>query len=89
LYGIIKINNHYWEQGNIQFNLLRKYEEVDLESADASVIVAAINKHEREYQEVVEDTLDNSRDEIFKKMRRNLPITGGKFNWIGQKAVMS
>jgi len=60
-----------------------------LESADAAVIVAMINKQEAEYQAVVEDTLDNSREEIFKKMRRIKPIAGGNFNWIGQKAVMS
>lgn len=55
---------------------MRKYEDVDLESADAAVIVAAINKHETAYQAIVEDTLDNSKDEIFKRMRKKLPISG-------------
>lgn len=46
LHGIIKVNNHYWETGNIQFHLMKKYEDVDLESADAAVIVEAINRLE-------------------------------------------
>jgi hypothetical protein len=49
LYGLIKVNNHYWEVGNIQFHLSKKYEEFSLENADAETIIKAINKCETEY----------------------------------------
>ena len=44
--GNIKINNHYFEAGNIQFNLNKSFENVPLPSADAAGIVATIEKLE-------------------------------------------
>jgi hypothetical protein len=44
--GNIKINNHYFEAGNIQFNLNKSFENVPLSSADAAGIVATIEKLE-------------------------------------------
>ena len=43
------MNNHYWEVGNIQFHLSKKYEEFSLENADAETIIKAIDKCESEY----------------------------------------
>ena len=88
LYGMIKINNHYWEQGNIQFHLAKKYEDIALTSADAPVIIDTIDKLETEYQTVVEETLEFSKEDIFKKMRRVLPISGQKFDWASTKNKM-
>ena len=85
---MIKINNHYWEQGNIQFHLVKKYEEVDLTSADAPVIIETIDKLETEYQAEVESTLEFSKEDIFKKMRRTLPLSGQKFDWASSKGKM-
>lgn len=61
---------------------------MQMPDADAQTIIDLINKCESTYQSEVEDTLENSKEEIFKKMRRALPITGQKFDWAGAKAVM-
>jgi len=60
-----------------------------MDSADAPVIVALVEKLESAYQAIVEDVLENSKEDIFKKMRRVLPVTGQKFDWNATKAVMS
>jgi len=49
LSGTIKINNHYFENGNIHFGLEQSFEGVPLAQADAENIVAAINKTETMY----------------------------------------
>ena len=85
--GIIKVNNHFWENGNVQFHLSRKYDWFDLEDAAAGVIVKELDRIEGTYQKEVEDTLEHSKDDIFKKMRRVAPVYGGKFDWLNPKAV--
>jgi hypothetical protein len=42
--GSIKLRSHYYEIGNLQFNLNKEYENVQLQSLDADAIVAAIKK---------------------------------------------
>lgn len=88
LHGLIKVNNHYWEYGNIQFHLSKTYKEQQLANADAQTIIEAINKNESDYQAIVEDTLENAKEDMFKKLRRALPVTGQKFDWAGQKGAM-
>jgi hypothetical protein len=44
--GNVKINNHYFEAGNIQFNLNKTFEPVALKSADGAGIVSMIEKLE-------------------------------------------
>lgn len=49
LSGSIKINNHYFEQGNIHFGLERTFANIPLAQADADNILATIRKTETEY----------------------------------------
>ena len=44
--GFIKVHNHYFELGNIQFNLTKKIDSAHLNKLDAKGIVEFINKHE-------------------------------------------
>lgn len=88
LKGTIKVNNHYWENGNIQFHLSKSFTDETLDSADAAVIVAKIRQLESSYQTVVEETLEHSKEDMFKRMRRVLPITGRKYDWTAAKSVM-
>ena len=75
LSGSIKINNHYFENGNIHFNLNREFANIPLAAADAENIIAAINKTETEYQTSIE-RMHESMGDVFKRMRRTLPVTG-------------
>ena len=80
LSGTIKINNHYFESGNIHFGLEQSFEGIALAQADADNIVAAILRTETAYQNKIEQVHEQI-GEIFKRMRRRLPVTGTKFNW--------
>lgn len=44
--GSIRVNNHYFENGNVQFNLTRKFEAVSLAASDGESICAKINEVE-------------------------------------------
>lgn len=88
LYGSIKINNHYFEAGNIQFNLDRKFDAVPLAAADGPGIVAAIEKLETAHQMNIEELQEGLQDGILKRMRRRLPVTGQKFDWDNAKAML-
>ena len=80
----MRINNHYFEEGNIQFNLSKDFAPVAIEAADGPNIVKAIRKLETDYQSKVEEVLEEGLKEgIFKRMRRVLPVTGTKFDWSG------
>ena len=46
LSGSIKLNNHYFENGNIHFALNKEFAGIPLENADADGIIAAIKKTE-------------------------------------------
>lgn len=88
LSGSIKINNHYFENGNIHFNLNREFANIPLAAADGENIIAAINKTETEYQSGIE-RMHESMGDVFKRMRRPLPVTGQKFNWSNPRMMMN
>ena len=69
LSGSIKVNNHYFEQGNVQFNLDKTFEPVSLPVADAENIVAAIKKIETDYQLAIEE-MHTQLGGVFKGIRR-------------------
>ena len=75
LSGSIKINNHYFENGNIHFSLNRDFANIPLQTADGDGIVAAINKTETDYQTSIE-RMHESLGDTMKRMRRTLPVTG-------------
>lgn len=85
--GSVRVNSHFWERGNVQFNLIKKFEDSALAASDGVSIVTAIDKLETAYQEEVEKLLEDMKDGSFKKLRRVLPITGQSFNWAGSKQV--
>ena len=53
--GNVKINNHYFEAGNIQFNMDKTFDPVPLASADGPGIAAAIEKLETAHQMAIEE----------------------------------
>ena len=47
--GTIKINNHYFESGNVHFAIEQSFADIALAQADGDNIVLAINKTETAY----------------------------------------
>lgn len=86
--GSIKINSHYYEAGNIQFNLEKNYENIPLSAADGPGIVSLIDTTETNYQKTVEETQDYIKEGLFKRMRRKLPVTGQHFDWDNPKGML-
>jgi len=86
LSGTIKINNHYFEQGNIHYALDRTFANIPIEQADGVNIVGAISKTESQYQRWIEE-MHESMGDTLKAMRRTLPVTGSKFDWSGSSGM--
>lgn len=84
LAGHIKINVHYFEEGNVQLNTThQKTAKVQVGDAatTAKNIVSTIDKIESEFQGNLEELYVNMHSNTFKAMRRFLPISGQPMNW--------
>lgn len=84
--GTVKINNHYFESGNVHFAIDQSFSDIALAQADGENIVVAIAKTETAYQKKVEAMHEEIGD-VFKRMRRKLPVTGTKMNWASPSAM--
>ena len=47
--GSIRVNNHFFENGNVQFNLHKKYDTIALTGSDGESICQKINEVETAY----------------------------------------
>ena len=79
--GVVRINNHYFESGNIQFNLHKVFSNIPLKASDGPGICEEINRQESAYQQEIENMHETIKEGMFKKMRRFMPVTGAKFDW--------
>jgi len=84
LNGLLKIQVHYYEDGNVQLNTeLNK--SASITGGDASTtaanIVSAISKAEASYQTALINNYKTMGDTSFKALRRALPITKVKIDW--------
>mmetsp|Transcript_29778 Transcript_29778/g.21540 ORF Transcript_29778/g.21540 Transcript_29778/m.21540 type:complete len:89 (-) Transcript_29778:83-349(-) len=79
--GKLALNNHYFESGNIQFNLQKEFSSVKLSAADGLTIMKKIDELETAYQKDLEEMHEVTKEDLFKKMRRFVPVTGTKFDW--------
>ena len=77
----MRINNHYFEGGNVQFNLTKNFEPMPLTATDGAGICKQIDKFESGYQLTIEQMHETLKEGMFKKMRRFMPVTGQKFDW--------
>lgn len=73
--GSVKIRNHYFESGNIQFNLSKDFPEAKLRASTGRAVVDHIAKEETNYQDGLEDMYTEVSEKLLKGMRRVLPIT--------------
>lgn len=78
--GSIKLDIHYYEEGNVRLNFK---EDVDdqLPQLTASSIVNSINKFETDITLKIIQHFNKLNQESFKNLRRLLPVTRSKINW--------
>jgi len=84
LKGVIKLNVHYFEDGNVQLTTeLKSSTKVKIESADKTgeSIGKAIDKIETDFQKNLEEFYVKMHESTFRAMRRFLPVTGQKMPW--------
>lgn len=84
LKGNVKINVHYFEDGNVQLNTVIDHRssvsKSDPETC-AKQVTESIEKFETEFQNNLEEMYVNMHRTTFKAMRRFLPVSRVKFTW--------
>ncbi|EDN98541.1 hypothetical protein SS1G_13400 [Sclerotinia sclerotiorum 1980 UF-70] len=79
LTGSIKVDVHYYEDGNVRLLTTKPISATSLSSA--SSIVREIAAAEKKYQEEINKGFNNLSEGAFKGLRRQLPITRQKIEW--------
>jgi capping protein alpha len=84
LEGRIRLNVHYFEDGNVQLNTTFN-ENGDIDISDvkktATTIINTIQTLENDFQQRLDRFYQQMHDSIFKNIRRALPKIGKKFDW--------
>ncbi|VDN57404.1 unnamed protein product [Dracunculus medinensis] len=83
--GVIKVQVHYYEDGNVQLvstkDITAKINLLADHTQSAKDIFKVIWDEESKYQEAVQDNYQQMSSTTFKALRRQLPVTGAKFDW--------
>ncbi|KAK4506488.1 hypothetical protein PRZ48_000220 [Zasmidium cellare] len=79
LSGTVKVDVHYYEDGNVRMSTSKKLELSGASNADG--IVREIAKAENKFQEELNRAFTNLAEGSFKALRRPLPVTRQKVEW--------
>jgi len=79
--GFIKVDVHYYEDGNVRLLTSKPISASVSSSASASEVVRHIATIERKYQEELNRAFSDLSEGAFKGLRRQLPITRQKIEW--------
>ncbi|KAG5984020.1 F-actin-capping protein subunit alpha [Claviceps digitariae] len=80
LEGSIKVDVHYYEDGNVRL-LTNKPVTVTIPSGSGAGIAKEISTGEKKYQEELNKSFVNLSEGAFKGLRRQLPVTRQKIEW--------
>jgi len=83
--GNIRINVHYYEDGNVQLNTNCTKKDLSVQAAKpesfADAFIQTIQKQEGDLQLQLEQNYEKMNSSTFKALRRALPITATKIAW--------
>ena len=82
LSGNIKVNVHYYEDGNVALSTSKSFHNIAVDgSRNADNVIRKVAAVEKQYQEELNRTIVDMNETSFKALRRQLPVTRQKVEW--------